>query len=593
MKIKSFTINSKAVYLNVPDMDFTEYGIYQITGKNGSGKTSLIKYILNNSTLHQEIDWRGKIAYCSQNNRKYSVEISDFLRVSYGEVNDLFEKLNLSEEIYDKNLMAISGGELVKLHIIRTVLIGAHLLIFDEPTNNLDNHSVKLFNTLIEELAKHHAILIISHDPRIQLSLRELYSIHGDRISREVMLSEKNTKKNYGSSQSKRFSPQIYSYILFSRFNLKLLIIFSLLATLIIFTANTILLDRLPLNESLERDEYLEILDVYEVCGNYARSVIENTRSGEACLEPDYLDTRELNYLSSLSYINEIYIVDTAYFNDIRFNSRELPFFSLPYFVATSPNYTGSYPGGADFFLYGRIPQDDKSEFAASEYVLRQDLNYSGEIADAIGKSFTVNGGEYKLTGIISLDCYVLSFDDEISTGVFIYDELSYEAMLDSLMIQGIDNPTAQNLFINYDVKFSKELMEYLAKHGKSYQYVSNYVDNILITNSYYEILPWTVLFGLGGSGLVLCLFTMIVRESEKNINSYIGDMNDLNFKPAKNRSRLLLVILLDYTVVSVSVFLVTYVIMEMVPLRYLLIPVLLPFIITVSYLLLRQYKND
>ena len=58
----------------------------------------------------------------------------------------------------------LSGGQKQKINIIRTILKESEFIIFDEPTNNLDSESIKLFIQELEKIKKERTILLITHD---------------------------------------------------------------------------------------------------------------------------------------------------------------------------------------------------------------------------------------------------------------------------------------------------------------------------------------------------------------------------------------------------------------------------------------------
>jgi ABC-type multidrug transport system fused ATPase/permease subunit len=57
----------------------------------------------------------------------------------------------------------ISGGERQRLEIARAILKNAPILIFDEPTSNLDSENEKIILDTIMEISKNKSLLLITH----------------------------------------------------------------------------------------------------------------------------------------------------------------------------------------------------------------------------------------------------------------------------------------------------------------------------------------------------------------------------------------------------------------------------------------------
>ena len=87
------------------------------------------------------------------------------------------ELLNISKEtniskILDKNLANLSGGELQKVLLARSLLNNPELLILDEPAQNLDIKNQLNFYNLLNKIYKIRdiSILMVSHDLHMVMS---------------------------------------------------------------------------------------------------------------------------------------------------------------------------------------------------------------------------------------------------------------------------------------------------------------------------------------------------------------------------------------------------------------------------------------
>jgi len=141
-------------------------------GKNGEGKSTLVKVLMN------EIEYSGvcklghnvKIGYFAQNqaqllddNRTVFETIDD---VAVGDVRtkirDILGAFMFGGESIDKKVKVLSGGERSRLAMIRLLLEPMNLLILDEPTNHLDMKSKDVLKQAL--LSFDGTVIVVSHD---------------------------------------------------------------------------------------------------------------------------------------------------------------------------------------------------------------------------------------------------------------------------------------------------------------------------------------------------------------------------------------------------------------------------------------------
>lgn len=147
-----------------------------LLGSNGSGKTTLLKILMGQEQpdhgtikMYQDL----KIVYFEQTRQTLKPELSVIQNLcpygDYVEVQGQFvyarsylERFLFRRDQMDLPVGQLSGGEQARLRIAQMMLQQAHLLVLDEPTNDLD---VETLDVLQESLDQFHgAIILVSHD---------------------------------------------------------------------------------------------------------------------------------------------------------------------------------------------------------------------------------------------------------------------------------------------------------------------------------------------------------------------------------------------------------------------------------------------
>lgn len=150
-----------------------------ISGANGSGKSSLIKAILNSLSGEKSnfVIEGGRISISQNMNivyldQKYNlIDNEKTVLENMYQANKSFDYEFLRQQLgdflfknheVDKNASVLSGGELARLSLAIISISEIDLLILDEPTNNLDLETVEQIVDALE--GYEGTILVISHD---------------------------------------------------------------------------------------------------------------------------------------------------------------------------------------------------------------------------------------------------------------------------------------------------------------------------------------------------------------------------------------------------------------------------------------------
>lgn len=139
-----------------------------LCGKNGSGKSSIIKLLCGN-----DIDYVGRVSVGSGLVISYVPQETDSLS---GNLKDYAEKMNIDESLFkailrkldfqrsqfDKNIEDFSGGQKKKVLIAASLCQKAHLYIWDEPLNFIDVISRIQIEKLINNF--NPTMIFVEHD---------------------------------------------------------------------------------------------------------------------------------------------------------------------------------------------------------------------------------------------------------------------------------------------------------------------------------------------------------------------------------------------------------------------------------------------
>jgi sulfate-transporting ATPase len=156
--------------------DLPRGGIVGIIGPNGAGKTTLFKMIVG-----QEKPDAGKLvvgetvvlSYVDQDRDRPVPSRTVFEEISGGEDQIVVGKREIPARAYvsmfnfkgpdqQKRIGDLSGGEMNRLHLARTLKRGGNVLLLDEPTNDLDVDTLRALEEALTSFAG--CVVVISHD---------------------------------------------------------------------------------------------------------------------------------------------------------------------------------------------------------------------------------------------------------------------------------------------------------------------------------------------------------------------------------------------------------------------------------------------
>ena len=208
LDIKNLTFAyEKKIILDNISFSLNEGEVGVLVGLNGAGKTTILKNIANivktkqgeiildgkNKNDYKPNEYASKIAYVPQIINYESETVIDTILIGripmfytpskedYEKVYEVIEQLHI-EHLAMENVQKLSGGEKQKIAIARALAGEAKLMLFDEPTANLDLKGQYETMSLIRSLKeKGVSILISMHDINHALDVGDNFIVLKDK----------------------------------------------------------------------------------------------------------------------------------------------------------------------------------------------------------------------------------------------------------------------------------------------------------------------------------------------------------------------------------------------------------------------------
>lgn len=183
LRIDNLTLSfAKQYNLHVSNLAFHTNYIYGIVGKNGCGKSSFIKSLIGvmkqskETVFYQDkqCNKRKRISLSSLvmqdvNSQLFSESVEHELtltqkNISEASLDSILEQLNI-REFKNVHPMSLSGGQKQRVAIATSMVDGAALMYFDEPTSGMDYKNMLAISHCIQSLKNQKRIIfIVSHD---------------------------------------------------------------------------------------------------------------------------------------------------------------------------------------------------------------------------------------------------------------------------------------------------------------------------------------------------------------------------------------------------------------------------------------------
>lgn len=196
IKIENLTLRypkTEKPALDDVSVELPQKGVVAIIGKNGSGKTSLIRTLLalergyegTISVGHSDIQlfdprWlRSKLSVVDQDTALYTGTVKENLcagithditetdiknALEFASATQFVDQLpNGLDTLLNEGAKNLSGGQRQRLAVARAILKNSDIAIFDEPTSALDAEAAIEMERKLLEWGKQHLVVIVTH----------------------------------------------------------------------------------------------------------------------------------------------------------------------------------------------------------------------------------------------------------------------------------------------------------------------------------------------------------------------------------------------------------------------------------------------
>ena len=168
------------------DQEFESGKFYAIIGKSGSGKSTLLSLLaaLDNPTSGkilfegEDIQEKGdsyhrkhhiSLVFQNYNLIDYLTPLENIRLVNPTATKEILLQLGLEESHVNRNVLKLSGGQQQRVAIARALVSEAPIILADEPTGNLDEHTAGEIIDVLKSLAKERnkCVIVVTHSKEV------------------------------------------------------------------------------------------------------------------------------------------------------------------------------------------------------------------------------------------------------------------------------------------------------------------------------------------------------------------------------------------------------------------------------------------
>lgn len=208
----SYAVKDKTIIHDV-SLAVNEGDYLTIVGPSGSGKSTLLKlcsdlisptfgsitYNGRNLTAIDPESYRKEVGYCFQRPYLFAKSVRRNILFPYDirgmkpdmeRIKLLFDLLHMPMEYFERHNDELSGGEMQRICLIRSLIFEPKVLLLDEVTSALDSVNTAIVEQVIYELYKNGITIVsITHNEEqsLRTANRRITIIDGSIAKEEVL----------------------------------------------------------------------------------------------------------------------------------------------------------------------------------------------------------------------------------------------------------------------------------------------------------------------------------------------------------------------------------------------------------------------
>ena len=176
---------------------------YAIIGKSGTGKSTLLSLLAGLDKPEEgEILFKDenieKTGYTNHRKNNISLVFQNYNLIDYltplenirlvnnKASGDILNELGLDNQQIRRNVMKLSGGQQQRVAIGRALVSEAPIILADEPTGNLDEHTAGEIISILKKLAKERnkCVIVVTHSKEVARAADTVLELNNKKLKK-------------------------------------------------------------------------------------------------------------------------------------------------------------------------------------------------------------------------------------------------------------------------------------------------------------------------------------------------------------------------------------------------------------------------